>query len=60
MTYPEPSTHDHNAPWNMDFDEETGEWVCSCDDCRRKRREEEREKYYDWDDDEPMKFEDTT
>jgi hypothetical protein len=40
MSWPEASTDDHDAPWNVDQDEETGEWVCSCTSCKRRAREE--------------------
>lgn len=42
MTYPEPSLNDHNAPWNLDWDEDSEEWVCTCSSCQRRRREEAR------------------
>ena len=45
MAWPEPSLNDHDAPWNLDQDEETGEWVCSCTSCKRKRREEDVDDY---------------
>lgn len=45
MPYPEPSSSDHEAPWNMDEyeDPETGEvsWVCSCTGCTKKKRDRE-------------------
>ena len=43
MPYPEPSINDHNAPWNLEQDEDTGEWVCTCSACQRQRREEARQ-----------------
>lgn len=38
MPWPEPSTRDHNAPWNDD-----GEGGCACDSCRKAARDEAKE-----------------
>ena len=35
--YPEPSINDCGAPWNEDYDEETGEPFCSCARCQAAR-----------------------
>ena len=43
MAYPEPSIGDHNAPWNLDWDDDEEVWVCSCSECQRHRREEARQ-----------------
>ena len=43
MAYPEPSIGDHNAPWNLVWDDDEEVWVCSCSECQRHRREEARQ-----------------
>jgi hypothetical protein len=43
MAYPEPSMTDHLAPWNEDYDEETGERFCTCTRCNAARKKAARE-----------------
>jgi hypothetical protein len=61
MAYPEFSESEHNAPTNLDQNDD-GEWACSCSKCQRDRREEARMERliddYEWDHDEPLSVED--
>lgn len=37
MAFPAPSVNDHNAPWNLDTDDE-GVTRCYCSACNAQRR----------------------
>ena len=40
--WPEPSGHDHLAPWNEAEDERSGEIYCDCTGCRKLRRDADK------------------